>query len=117
MILGAWRGVTETDLKRVLAYSTISALGLMMMLLGIGSEMAVTSALVYLVAHAGYKGALFLVRAHWNMRRERGTLRPLAGSGTPCRQPPLRVFWPHVQWREFRCSPGSSVRSLSTKLY
>jgi multicomponent Na+:H+ antiporter subunit A len=61
MVLGAWRGVAETDLKRVLAYSTVSALGLLMMLLGLGSEMAVTSALVYLVAHAGYKGALFLI--------------------------------------------------------
>ena len=71
MILGAWRGVTETDLKRVLAYSTISALGLMMMLLGIGSEMAVTSALVYLVAHAGYKGALFLVAG--TLEHETGT--------------------------------------------
>ena len=48
MMVGAWRAVAETDLKRVLAYSTISALGMLMMLFGIGSEMAVTSALVYL---------------------------------------------------------------------
>jgi multicomponent Na+:H+ antiporter subunit A len=79
MILGAWRGVAETDLKRVLAYSTVSALGLMMMLLGLGSEMAVTSALIYLVAHAGYKGALFLVAG--TLEHETGTrdVRALGG--------------------------------------
>lgn len=61
MAVGAYRSVQETDLKRILAYSTLSALGLLMMLLGIGSREAVAAALVYLVAHAGYKGALFLV--------------------------------------------------------
>ena len=61
MLVGACRSVQETDLKRILAYSTVSALGLLMMLLGIGSTDAVAAALVYLVAHAGYKGALFLV--------------------------------------------------------
>ncbi len=61
MIVGACRAVQERDLKRILAYSTISALGVLMMLLGIGTREAITAALVYLVAHAGYKGALFLV--------------------------------------------------------
>ena len=51
----------ETDLKRMLAYSTISALGVLMLLLGIGTPQAVTAGLVYLLAHACYKGALFLV--------------------------------------------------------
>lgn len=71
MLVGAWRGVVETDLKRVLAYSTVSALGLLMMLFGLGTEMAVVSALVYLVAHAGYKGALFLVAG--TLEHETGT--------------------------------------------
>ena len=61
MVVGAYRSVQETDLKRILAYSTISALGLLMMLLGIGTREAIAAALVYLVAHACYKGALFLV--------------------------------------------------------
>ena len=61
MVLGAYRSIQETDLKRILAYSTISALGVLMMLLGVGTPAAVTAALVYLVAHACYKGALFLV--------------------------------------------------------
>jgi multicomponent Na+:H+ antiporter subunit A len=61
MVVGAVRAVMETDLKRVLAYSTISALGVMMLLFGLGTPMAVTAGLMYLLAHACYKGALFLV--------------------------------------------------------
>ena len=61
MLVGAYRSVQETDLKRILAYSTVSALGVLTMLLGIGTEPALAAALVYLVAHACYKGALFLV--------------------------------------------------------
>ena len=59
--LGAYRSVQETDLKRILAYSTVSALGVLTMLLGVGTREAIAAALVYLVAHACYKGALFLV--------------------------------------------------------
>jgi multicomponent Na+:H+ antiporter subunit A len=61
MVVGACRSVQETDLKRILAYSTVSALGVLMMLLGVGTREAIAAALVYLVAHACYKGALFLV--------------------------------------------------------
>ena len=61
MVVGAYRAVQETDLKRILAYSTLSALGVLTMLLGVGTREAIIAALVYLVAHAGYKGALFLV--------------------------------------------------------
>ena len=61
MVVGAYRAVQETDLKRILAYSTLSALGVLTMLLGVGTREAIAAALVYLVAHALYKGALFLV--------------------------------------------------------
>jgi multicomponent Na+:H+ antiporter subunit A len=61
MLGGSYRAVRETDLKRILAYSTIAALGVLMLLLGIGTAGAITAALVYLLAHACYKGALFLV--------------------------------------------------------
>ena len=61
MVVGAYRAVQETDLKRILAYSTLSALGVLTMLLGVGTREAIIAALVYLVAHACYKGALFLV--------------------------------------------------------
>lgn len=71
MLSGAWRAIAEKDLKRVLAYSTISALGLMMMLFGLGSESAVSAAVVYLLAHASYKGTLFLVAG--TLEHETGT--------------------------------------------
>ena len=61
MILGALRALFETDLKRVLAYSTISALGILMLLFGMGTPEAVAAGFAYLLAHACYKGALFLV--------------------------------------------------------
>ena len=81
MAVGAYRAVQETDLKRILAYSTVSALGVMTMLLGIGTREAVIAALVYLVAHACYKGALFLVAGaidHETGTRDIGTLSGLA---------------------------------------
>ncbi len=61
MLVGAVRAVIETDLKRILAYSTISALGILMLLFAMGTPAAVTAGLAYLLAHACYKGALFLV--------------------------------------------------------
>jgi multicomponent Na+:H+ antiporter subunit A len=71
MVFGAYRCVQETDLKRILAYSTVSALGVLTMLLGVGTRESVAAALVYLVAHACYKGALFLVAGV--IDHERGT--------------------------------------------
>jgi multicomponent Na+:H+ antiporter subunit A len=61
MLVGAWLAVRHTDLKRILAYSTLSALGTLVMLLGIGSAYAATAAVAFLFGHALYKGALFLV--------------------------------------------------------
>lgn len=61
MLSAALRSIRETDLKKVLAFSTVSALGTMVFLLGLGTPAALTAAVAYLVAHACYKGTLFLV--------------------------------------------------------
>ena len=61
MLVGAWLALRHTDLNRVLAYSTLSALGTLVMLLGLGTSEAIIAAMVYLLGHALYKGALFLV--------------------------------------------------------
>jgi len=61
MVVGAVRALLETDLKRILAYSTVSALGIMMLLFAIGTPQTIAAGLTYLLAHACYKGALFLV--------------------------------------------------------
>ena len=79
MVLGAYRSVQETDLKRILAYSTVSALGMLTMLIGVGTEAAVTAMLVYLVAHAAYKGALFLVAGAIEHETGSRDIRRLAG--------------------------------------
>ncbi len=59
-LLTAWLSWQKTDLKGILAYSTISALGVMVMMIGIGSEAALTTAVLYLLVHALYKAALFM---------------------------------------------------------
>lgn len=61
MLVGAYVAWLQTDLKRILAYSTISALGTLVMLIGWGSDLAIKAAMVFLVVHSFYKGALFLV--------------------------------------------------------
>ena len=61
MLVGAWMALTQSDLKLILAYSTVSALGMLTFLLGLGEPLAIQAALAYLLGHALYKGALFLV--------------------------------------------------------
>ena len=61
MLLAAFLAWRQTDLKRILAYTTISALGMLMLLLGIGTTVAIKAAMVFLLAHALYKGALFMI--------------------------------------------------------
>lgn len=81
MVLGAFIAVHQTDLKLILAYSTVAALGLLVLLLGIGTDLAVKAAVVFLLAHALYKGALFLAAGsidHGTGTREIGELGGLA---------------------------------------
>jgi multicomponent Na+:H+ antiporter subunit A len=61
MLVGATLALAQTDLKRILAYSTVSVLGTLTMLLGVGTPLAAKAAVSYLLAHALYKAALFLV--------------------------------------------------------
>ncbi len=61
LLTGALMASAQVYLKRLLAYSTVAALGFMVMLLGIGSASAVQAAVVFLMAHACYKASLFLI--------------------------------------------------------
>lgn len=61
MLYAAIHTLFRTDLKGILAYSTISALGILVFLIGIGTNYALTAALVFIVVHALYKAALFLI--------------------------------------------------------
>lgn len=61
MVVGAVLAMRETYLKRLLAYSTVSALGIITMGLGVGTPAAIEGAMAFVLAHALYKGALFMV--------------------------------------------------------
>jgi len=61
MFYAAVVAVRQRDLKKVLAWSTVAVLGVLTMLLGLGTKKAVEAAVVFLVAHALYKAALFMV--------------------------------------------------------
>jgi multicomponent Na+:H+ antiporter subunit A len=61
MMVGAVLAMRETDLKRVLAYSTIVSLGTLVMLIGLPGELAAVATITFLIVHALYKACLFMV--------------------------------------------------------
>jgi NADH:ubiquinone oxidoreductase subunit 5 (subunit L)/multisubunit Na+/H+ antiporter MnhA subunit len=60
MALGVMYAMVQTDLKRMLAFSTVSQIGYMMMGLGIGTPLAITAGLFHCLNHGFFKGGLFL---------------------------------------------------------
>src|SRR5690554_2358235 len=60
LLLGSFYAIFQHDLKGLLAYSTISHLGLIMVLLGMGSPMAVAAAIFHTLNHAIFKASLFM---------------------------------------------------------
>lgn len=61
LLFGSFMALRQKDLKALLAYSTISQLGLIICLFGIGTEAAVLGGLFHLVNHSAFKGSLFLM--------------------------------------------------------
>jgi len=61
LAVGTLLAVRQTDLKLMLAYTTVASLGLLIMLTGVGSDTAIQAAALYLIAHSMFKGALFMV--------------------------------------------------------
>ncbi|MGO8688359.1 MAG: NADH-quinone oxidoreductase subunit L [Thermoguttaceae bacterium] len=59
-LLAALIALTQTDLKRILAYSTISQLGYMFLALGVGTLSGISAGMFHLVTHAFFKALLFL---------------------------------------------------------
>src|SRR5690625_490498 len=60
MLYTAFHTLFRTDLKSILAYSTVADWGLLVFLTGLGTQYGLTAAAVYIVVHALYKAALFL---------------------------------------------------------
>ncbi|WP_022834534.1 putative monovalent cation/H+ antiporter subunit A [Salisaeta longa] len=79
MLLTAWLALRYTDLKQILAYTTTMVLGLLVLLLGVGTEAAVAAMVVFTLVHALYKGGLFMMAG--NIDHETGTrdVRELGG--------------------------------------
>ncbi|MFZ1468596.1 MAG: monovalent cation/H+ antiporter subunit A, partial [Paracoccaceae bacterium] len=61
MILAAKIALFKDDLKAILAFSTVSHLGLITFLLGLGTPAAASAAMLHILAHASFKAALFMV--------------------------------------------------------
>ncbi len=60
LVFAAGTAVFKHDLKGLLAYSTVSHLGIIMFLLGISQPMAITAAVFHIMNHAAFKAALFM---------------------------------------------------------
>jgi multicomponent K+:H+ antiporter subunit A len=60
LLLGAYIALFKHDLKGLLAYSTISHLGLITLLLGLNSDMAAVAAVFHIINHATFKASLFM---------------------------------------------------------
>jgi multicomponent Na+:H+ antiporter subunit A len=61
MLFAAFHSLFKTDLKGVLAYSTIAVLGVLTFLIGLGTKEALIAASTFIVVHALYKATLFLI--------------------------------------------------------
>jgi multicomponent Na+:H+ antiporter subunit A len=61
LILGSFLASKQTDLKGILAYSTISQLGMIMAMLGFGTGTAILAAIFHIFNHATFKGSLFMI--------------------------------------------------------
>jgi len=61
MLVGGWRALAQRDLKLLLAHGTISQLGLLVVLFGAGLPEATLAGATLILAHAAFKGALFMI--------------------------------------------------------
>ena len=60
LLIGAFVAIFQHDLKGLLAYSTISHLGLITVLIGIGTPLAIVAAIFHILNHATFKASLFM---------------------------------------------------------
>ncbi|MCU0503237.1 MAG: NADH-quinone oxidoreductase subunit L [Anaerolineae bacterium] len=86
-LMAATIALTQTDLKRILAYSTISQLGFMFMAVGVG---AYTAAIFHLMTHAFFKALLFLAAG--------SVMHALAGEIDIRKMGNLRAKLPTTYW-------------------
>lgn len=90
MLMAGWRAVREYDLKLILAFGTVSQLGLITIMVGGGSGDLLLAGLAMLCAHAMFKAALFMVVGIIDHATGTRDIRRLAGLGR--RSKPLLII-------------------------
>jgi proton-translocating NADH-quinone oxidoreductase chain N len=91
IFVGAIFALSQTDLKRMLAYSTISQLGYIITGLGIGTNLGIAAALFYCLSHGLFKGTLFLCAGAVQHATGTRDMRQLGGLAT--RMPWTARIW------------------------
>jgi multicomponent Na+:H+ antiporter subunit A len=81
MLLGGWNALKQYDLKLILAWSTVSQLGFLFVIVGYGTQDAALAGIALLLAHALYKSTLFLAIGIIDHRSGTRDLRKLSGLG------------------------------------
>lgn len=78
-VIGAISALRRYDLKELLAYSTMSQLGLLVAMIGVGTPAALAAAVVHTIAHALFKSALFMLVGVIDHQTGTRDIRRLAG--------------------------------------
>jgi multicomponent Na+:H+ antiporter subunit A len=91
MAVGVMYAMVQTDLKRMLAFSTVSQIGYMMMGLGIGTPLAITAALLHCLNHGFFKSGLFLTAG--SVQHETGTRDMNQLGGLAAKMPHTTLSW------------------------
>ena len=90
MLLGGLQALRESDLKRILAFGTVSQLGMLTVVLGYGTRAAALAGLALLVSHALFKSALFLIVGVIDRQLSTRDIGELSGVGRQA--PTIAVF-------------------------
>ena len=91
MAVGVMYAMVQTDLKRMLAFSTVSQIGYMMMGIGIGTPLAVTAGLLHCLNHGFFKGGLFLTAG--SVQHAAGTRDMNKLGGLATKMPRTTLSW------------------------
>ena len=82
LLYGAFVALTQTDMKRIVAYSSLSHLGLIVLAIASLNPIAVQGAAVYIIAHGLFSAALFLILGYLEEREETRSILKLGGLGS-----------------------------------
>jgi len=91
MTIGVMYAMVQTDLKRMLAFSTVSQIGYMMLGIGIGTPLAITAGLLHCLNHGFFKGGLFLTAG--SVQHAAGTRDMNKLGGLAQRMPHTTLSW------------------------